>query len=330
MKAFSLLDLAPIVEGSDARQALLNSRNLAQHAEQQGYKRFWMAEHHNMSGIASAATAVALGYVAEGTSHIRIGAAGVMLPNHAPLVVAEQFGTLASLYPQRVDLGLGRAPGTDAQTMQALRRHLMDGPEQFPRDVQELMAYFEQGTRQGIKAIPGNGLQVPIWMLGSSLFGAQLAAALGLPYIFASHFAPDLLAEALSIYHNQFTPSPRNPAPYAAAAVNVFAADTDEQGRYLMSSMLQQFVALRRGTPGQLKPPVENTAQIGSTVELAQAMHALRESAVGSPETVHRWLEAFLQRCPVDELVLTSHVFDHQARIRSFGIAADALRVLCA
>jgi len=328
MDAFSLLDLAPIVQGSNARQALLNSLDLARNAEQQGYERFWMAEHHNMAGIASAATSVALGYVAAGTSRIRVGAAGVMLPNHAPLVIAEQFGTLECLFPGRVDLGLGRAPGTDAHTMQALRRHRMGGPEQFPRDVQELIAYFEDGIPHGIRAVPGNGLHVPIWMLGSSLFGAQLAAALGLPYIFASHFAPDLLDQALSIYRNEFRPSARHPEPYAAAAVNVFAADTDEEGQYLMSSMLQQFVALRRGTPGPLRPPIGNPDATGTPAELAQARHALSESAVGAPETVHRWLAGFLQRTRVNELVLSSHVFDHQARVRSFGIAAEALRTL--
>ncbi len=324
MKAFSLLDLAPVTEGSTCRQALLNSRDLARHAEQQGYKRFWMAEHHNASGIASAATAVALGFVAEGTSAIRIGAAGVMLPNHSPLVIAEQFGTLASLYPGRVDLGLGRAPGTDGKTMHALRRDNLAAAERFPQDVQELRDYFDQG-HDGIKAVPGHGLQVPLWILGSSLFGAQLAAWLGLPYLFASHFAPDHLQTALKVYREQYQPSVRHPEPYAGAAVNVFAADTDAEGRYLMSSMQQQFIALRRGEPGPLKPPVRNEADIGSNAELAQVNHALRESAVGSPATVQAWLQQFLAQTQVDELILTSHVYDHQARIKSFGIAAQAL-----
>lgn len=325
MKAFSLLDLAPIIEGSTARQALLNSRDLARHAEQQGYARFWMAEHHNSTGIASAATAVALGFVAEGTTTIRIGAAGVMLPNHSPLVIAEQFGTLASLYPNRVDLGLGRAPGTDGKTMLALRRDNAGADQRFPQDVQELRAYFDRG-HDGVKAVPGHGLQVPLWILGSSLFGAQLAAYLGLPYLFASHFAPDHLHSALTIYRERYQPSALHPEPYAGAAVNVFAADTDAEGRRLMSSMQQQFIALRRGEPGPLKAPVDDEAAMGGVAEVAQANHALRESAVGSPASVERWLDQFLQKTQVDELILTSHVYDHAARIKSFGIAAQLLR----
>lgn len=325
MKTFSLLDLAPITEGSTARQALLNSRDLARHAELQGYKRFWMAEHHNSTGIASAATAVALGFVAEGTSTIRIGAAGVMLPNHSPLVIAEQFGTLASLYPDRVDLGLGRAPGTDGKTMYALRRDNVGAAERFPRDVEELRDYFDQG-HDGIKAVPGHGLQVPLWILGSSLFGAQLAAYLGLPYLFASHFAPDQLQMALKVYREQYQPSQQHPEPYVGAAVNVFAADSDEEGHRLMSSMQQQFVALRRGRPGPLKAPTDNQAEIGSPEELAQVNHSLRESAVGSPATVKAWLTQFLEMTQVDELILTSHVYEHEARVKSFTIAAQALR----
>lgn len=325
MKAFSLLDLAPIIEGSTARQALLNSRDLARHAEQQGYKRFWMAEHHNSTGIASAATAVALGFVAEGTSTIRVGAAGVMLPNHSPLVIAEQFGTLASLYPDRVDLGLGRAPGTDGKTMLALRRDNAGADQRFPQDVQELRAYFDRG-HDGVKAVPGHGMQVPLWILGSSLFGAQLAAYLGLPYLFASHFAPDHLIPALKVYRDRYQPTVTHPEPYAGAAVNVFAADTDEEGRRLMTSMQQQFIALRRGEPGPLKPPVDDEAQMGNVAEVAQANHALRESAVGSRASVDRYLQEFLQRTQVDELILTCHVYDHAARIKSFGIAAELLR----
>jgi luciferase family oxidoreductase group 1 len=327
MKAFSLLDLAPIVQGSNARQALLNSRDLARHAERQGYKRFWLAEHHNSTGIASAATAVALGFVAEGTSTIRIGAAGVMLPNHSPLVIAEQFGTLASLYPGRVDLGLGRAPGTDGKTMHALRRDNLNSAERFPQDVQELAAYFDEGF-DGIKAVPGHGLRVPLWILGSSLFGAQLAAYLGLPYLFASHFAPDHLHTALQVYREQYRPSPTHPEPYAGAAVNVFAADTDAEGRRLMSTMQQGFIALRKGEPGPLKPPVNTDAEIGSVAELAMANHALRESAVGAPESVRAWLAAFLQRTQVDELIVTCHAYDHDSRVKSFGIAAQALNQL--
>lgn len=327
MQAYSLLDLAPIIQGGTARDALLNSRNLAQAAEQQGYKRFWMAEHHNSSGIASAATAVALGFVAEGTSTIRIGAAGVMLPNHSPLVIAEQFGTLASLYPNRVDLGLGRAPGTDGKTMMALRRDNMNASDRFPQDVQELQAYFDQGF-DGIKAVPGHGLKVPLWILGSSLFGAQLAAYLGLPYLFASHFAPDQLYPALKLYRDQFKPNERYPEPYVGAAVNVFAADTDEAGRQLMSSMQQQFIALRKGSPGPLKPPLISEAEIGTPAELAQVNHALCESAVGSPASVKQFMERFIERTAVDELILTSHVYDHEARIKSFGIAAEVLQHL--
>jgi luciferase family oxidoreductase group 1 len=328
MNAFSLLDLAPIVQGSNARQALLNSRDLARHAEAQGYKRFWMAEHHNSLGIASAATAVALGFVAEGTSTIRIGAAGVMLPNHSPLVIAEQFGTLASLYPDRVDLGLGRAPGTDGKTMQALRRaNVHAAADRFPQDVQELHAYFDEGF-DGIKAVPGHGLHVPLWILGSSLFGAQLAAYLGLPYLFASHFAPDHLRTALDVYRDQYRPSAEHPAPYVGAAVNVFAADTDAEGRRLMSSMQQGFIALRKGEPGPLKPPVDSEAEIGSVTELAMANHALRESAVGSPQSVKAWLKSFLARTGVDELVVTCHAYDHAARVKSFAIAAEALNQL--
>lgn len=326
MKAFSLLDLAPIIEGGNARQALLNARDLAQHAEQQGYKRFWMAEHHNMSGIASAATSVALGFIAAGTTSIHVGAAGVMLPNHSPLIIAEQFGTLAALYPGRVDLGLGRAPGTDGITMRALRRDIMRAANDFPEDVMELMAYFEDGNAQGIQAVPGRGLQVPIWLLGSSLFGAQLAAALGQPYIFASHFAPDLLDQALQIYRERFKPSKQHKQPYAAAAVNAFAADTDSAGEELKRSMVMQFAALRRGKPGPLKPPTAKLEPELSASELAESKMVLRESAVGTEASIRVWFEQFLARTKVDELVLTSHVYDHQARIKSFAIAAKVLQ----
>jgi len=326
MQAFSLLDLAPIVEGGSARQALLNSRDLAQHAEQQGYKRFWMAEHHNMNGIASAATAVALGYVAAGTETIRIGAAGVMLPNHAPLIIAEQYGTLAALFPNRVDLGLGRAPGTDGKTMRALRRDIMRASNDFPQDVLELMAFFEDGNDQGIQAIPGQGLHVPIWLLGSSLFGAQLAAALGQPYIFASHFAPELLDQALHIYRETFTPSKQHSQPYAAAAVNVFAADSDAEGEALMHSVLMHFAALRRGKPGPLKPPTANVETELSQEELTEARHMLRESAVGNEASVRSWLSQFIKRTQVDELIVASHIYDHQSRIKSFEITARILQ----
>lgn len=326
MQAYSLLDLAIITENSNAREALHNARDLAQHAEALGYRRFWMAEHHNMTGIASAATSVALGFVAEGTTSIRIGAGGVMLPNHSPLVIAEQFGTLASLYPDRVDLGLGRAPGTDGATMQALRRDPRHAADNFPDDVQELLHYFapaEPGQR--VRAVPGVGLNVPLWLLGSSLYSAQLAAALGLPFAFASHFAPAMLDQALAVYRQRFQPSQYLQRPYAMAAVNVFAADTDEEGQRLMTSVEQQFVSLVRGTPGRLKPPVDHPDAIGTPAERAHARQALSESAVGSPATVRNWLARFIDRTQVDELMITGQMFDHQARRQSFAIAADAL-----
>jgi luciferase family oxidoreductase group 1 len=327
MRAFSLLDLAPITAGSTPRQALLNARDLACHAEALGYQRYWMAEHHNSTGIASAATAVALGYVAEGTSRIRIGAAGIMLPNHSPLVIAEQFGTLASLYPDRVDLGLGRAPGTDGKTAHALRRDNLRADERFPQDVQELQAYFHDGCN-GIKAVPGHGLQVPLWILGSSLFGAQLAAQLGLPYLFASHFAPDALDQALAVYRRNYQPSTAHPLPYAGAAINVFAADTDEEGARLQRGTIQGFILLRRGQAGPLQPPVDRLSDIALPHEIAMAEHVLCESAVGAPPAVEAFIERFLARTGVDELVLTCHAWDHAARKRSFALVAPVLQRL--
>ncbi len=323
MKAFSLLDLSPIVEGGDARQSLLNSLDLAQHAEKQGYKRYWMAEHHNMPGIASAATAVALSNIGAGTSTIRIGAAGVMLPNHSPLIIAEQYGTLASLYPDRIDLGLGRAPGTDGKTMRALRRDLVRAANDFPRDVVELMAFFDNGNEQGIQAIPGRGLHVPVWLLGSSLFGAQLAAVLGQPYIFASHFAPDLLDQALQLYRENFKPSAQHAEPYAAAAINVFAAESSEEAQVLMQSVLMHISALRSGNPGTLKAP--GSQEIAET-ELADARHMLRDSAVGDDNAIASWIEQFIDRTRVDELVIASHIYDHHARIKSFEITSRVLK----
>ena len=326
MQAYSLLDLAVITEGSTAGEALRNSRALAQHAERLGYHRFWMAEHHNMTGVASAATAVALGFVAEGTTHIRLGAGGVMLPNHAPLIVAEQFGTLAALYPERIDLGLGRAPGTDGATMQALRRDPRHAADSFPDDVQELLHYFAPAAEgQRVQAVPGAGLQVPVWLLGSSLYSAQLAAALGLPFAFASHFAPSMLDQALAIYRAKFQPSAYLAEPYCIAAVNVFAADTDAEAEHLKTSVEQQFVSLVRGTPGRLQPPVSRPEAIGTPQERAQAQHALSESAVGSPATVSAWLRRFLKRTGVDELMVTGQMFDHTARMHSFALAAQAL-----
>jgi len=324
LKAYSLLDLAPVVEGGSVRDALVNSRDLAQHAERFGYQRFWMAEHHNSAGIASAATSVALGFVAEGTQSIRVGAAGVMLPNHSPLIIAEHYGTLASLYPDRIDLGLGRAPGTDGKTAYAIRRDNFRADESFPQDVQILQHYFDEGYN-GIKAYPGNGMHVPLWILGSSLFGAQLAAALGLPYLFASHFAPDALDQALAVYREQFKPSAQLEEPYCGAAMNIFAADSDEEGRALMRGVMQGFIFLRRGQPGPLKPPVDDLNEIASPQEIMNAEHTMCESAVGTKATAQAFIERFLERTRADELVLTCHCYDHEARIKSFGIGAEIL-----
>jgi luciferase family oxidoreductase, group 1 len=323
----SVLDLSPIPEGSNAAEALRHTLDLARHAERWGYKRYWLAEHHNMPGIASAATAVVIGHVAGGTSTIRVGSGGIMLPNHAPLVVAEQFGTLASLYPGRIDLGLGRAPGTDGWTVRALRRDPAAGAENFPDDVQELQAYFRKAEPgQRVRAVPGEGLDVPIWLLGSSLYSAQLAAALGLPFAFASHFAPDDLLAALRVYRERFRPSDALERPYAMAAINAVAADTDEEAQYLFTSVLQQFLRLRRGTPGQLPPPVRDLGDGWSPEERAGAAHALACAVVGSPETVRRGLEEFVALTGVDEVMVTAHIFDHAARLRSFEIVAEAGR----
>ena len=328
MIPYSLLDLAPITQNSTAARAFHNSLDLAQHAERWGYHRFWLAEHHNMTGIASAATAVVIGYVAQGTKRIRVGSGGIMLPNHAPLVIAEQFGTLASLYPGRVDLGLGRAPGTDQVTVRALRRD-HSSADTFPQDVLELQAYFKPAhPGQAVQAVPGAGLEVPLWLLGSSLYSAQLAAALGLPFAFASHFAPDYLIQALSIYRQQFKPSEQLQEPYAMAAVPVFAADNEAEARLLMSSVQQQFIALRRGTPGPLRPPLEHIEEHFAAVELDGAGHALQEAVLGSEAQISAGLKAFIARTGVNEIMLTGHIFDHQKRLRSFEIAAAACRGL--
>jgi luciferase family oxidoreductase group 1 len=324
MIPLSVLDLAPIPEGVDARQALLNARDLARHAERLGFRRFWMAEHHSMPGIASAATSVALCHVAEGTSSIRVGAGGIMLPNHSPLQVAEQFGTLEALFPGRIDLGLGRAPGTDQATARALRRTLNSDPDAFPRDVLELLSYFAQPEPgQRVRAIPGEGLEIPVWMLGSSLFGAQLAALLGLPFAFASHFAPQQMMEAIALYRETFRPSDRLAAPYVMLGFNVFAADSDEEGALLASSIQQAFVELRTGQPTRLKPPVEDYLETLAPVQRAQLEAALSCSAVGAPASVKAAVEGFVERTGADELMVTSQVFDHRARLRSYEILAS-------
>ena len=325
MVPFSILDLSPIVEGGTAAEALQRTLDLARHAERLGYHRYWVAEHHNMPGIASAATAVVIGHIAAGTSTIRVGSGGVMLPNHAPLVIAEQFGTLESLFPGRIDLGLGRAPGTDPLTARALRRGNLDSADEFPRDVMELQAYFRAGgPKQMVQAVPGAGLAVPIWLLGSSLFSAQLAAALGLPFAFASHFAPDHLAEALEVYRAEFRPSAAWPRPHAMAAIAVYAAATDEEAARLFTSLQQSFVKLRRGTPGPLPPPVDRMDGLWSPAERAMVTHAFSEAVVGSPATVTRGIAALLRRTGVDELMVTAAIHDHAARVRSFELVAQA------
>jgi luciferase family oxidoreductase group 1 len=323
MIPFSILDLAPVAQGSTPADALRNSLSLAQHAEQLGFRRFWLAEHHGMKGIASAATAVVIAHVAGGTSSIRVGSGGIMLPNHAPLIVAEQFGTLASLFPNRIDLGLGRAPGTDQLTARALRRDLMSRAEQFPQDVQELQAYFAPAIEgQQLIAVPGEGLEVPLWILGSSLYGAQVAALLGLPYAFASHFAPDEMMRALEVYRANFAPSAQLDKPHAMLTVNVFAADSDAQARHHFSSLQQAFLNLRRGRPGQVPPPIDDIEKFWSASERAGVEHALSCSFVGAADTVERGLREFLTRTKPDELMVAGHFFDHGARLRSLEITA--------
>jgi luciferase family oxidoreductase group 1 len=319
----AILDLAPVPAGSTPRDALRNTLDLAQHAERWGYRRFWLAEHHNMPGIASAATAVVIGYVAGGTRTIRVGAGGIMLPNHAPLVVAEQFGTLESLYPGRIDLGLGRAPGTDQHAMRALGRDAMRA-DTFPADVVELQAFFEP-VREGqrVQAVPGAGLRVPLWILGSSLFGAQLAAELGLPYAFASHFMPGALMAALDTYRRTFRPSRQLDRPYTMAGVNVVVAETDAEARVLFTSVQQQFANLVRGTPGRLPPPIDDIEAYWTPAEKAQAAGMLACSFVGSADTVRRGLSAFVDRTRVDEVIVVSAIYDHGARLRSYERLAE-------
>ena len=322
MIPFSILDLSPIPAGSHAGAALRNTLDLAQHAERWNYHRYWLAEHHNMTGIASAATSVAIGFVAGGTRSIRVGAGGIMLPNHAPLLIAEQFGTLEALFPGRIDLGLGRAPGTDQTTARAMRRDLQASADSFPDDVVELQRYFSEPVDgQRVRAVPGAGLNVPLYILGSSLFGAQLAAALGLPFAFASHFAPDHLLTALRLYRAQFQPSATLDKPHAMVGVNVFAAETDDDARYLFTSLQQQFLNLRRGTPGQLPPPVAKLD--ASDFELAGVAHSLACSVIGDRDTVRTGLESVLAQTQADELIVTAQIFDHAARLRSFEITAQ-------
>ncbi len=323
--ALSVLDLSPITQGSDAAAALEHSRDLAQHAERLGYRRFWVAEHHNMPGIASAATVIVIAHVAAATHTIRVGAGGIMLPNHAPLIVAEQFGTLESLYPGRIDLGLGRAPGTDPTTARALRRTLVSDPDAFPQDVLELMSYFHAREGQPVKAVPGSGLSIPIFILGSSLFGAQVAAAFGLPFAFASHFAAIQMTQAVELYRTRFQASAEMHEPNVILGVNIVAAATDEEARFLATSGRQAFASLRAGMPIALPPPSREWEKDvvpfdARTVEGIQSV-----SFVGSPERIRRDIRAFADRMQPDELIVVSHIYDHAARVRSYEIVAEAV-----
>ncbi len=328
MTRFSLLDLVPVREGDSVSTALANAADLAAHAEALGYHRYWVAEHHGMAGIASAATSVVLAHIGHATSTIRIGAGGIMLPNHAPLLIAEQFGTLAALFPNRIDLGLGRAPGSDQRVAQAIRRNLAGGADQFPRDVMELQAYFAGDERLGIEATPGAGEDVPLWILGSSLYGAQLAAALGLPYAFASHFAPAALDEAIEIYRRDFRPSAQLRQPYVMAGYNVFAADSAEQAQLIATSMQQSFVRLRTGQPGKLQPPVPGYYEDLPAQAQAMLADVLSVSSIGTQADVERDLAAFLRRTQVDEVIITGQIYDVAARKHSFAIAMAAAQAL--
>lgn len=329
MIPLSVLDLAPVGEGRDVAQAFAHMRDLARHAERLGYRRYWLAEHHNMPGIASAATAVLIGHVAGATSTIRVGSGGVMLPNHAPLQVAEQFGTLATLYPGRIDLGLGRAPGTDQAATRALRRYYA-GADEFPADVAELLGYFEPvQPGQAVQAVPGSGVEVEPWILGSSLFGAQLAAQLGLRYAFASHFAPAALAEALYVYRTRFEASQSLASPHVMLAINIVCGDTDDEARRLFTTQQQAFINLRRGRPGLVPPPLASADALDafcSPMEKAGIDQALACSAVGSPATVAAWVAAFVERHRPDELIVTANIHDPEARLRSYALAMQALR----
>ena len=321
---FSILDLATITQGNTAADAFRNGLDLAQKAEQLGYKRFWLAEHHNMESIASSATSVLIGYIAAGTSTIRVGSGGIMLPNHAPLVIAEQFGTLASLYPGRIDLGVGRAPGTDQVTARALRRERVETVQDFPDDVEELLKYFSLENKRGrVRAIPGEGLDIPVWILGSSLFSAELAAKMGLPYAFASHFAPTYFEEALALYRKNFQPSEYLQAPYVMACVNVMAADTDKEAEFLATSFYQLALGMIRGTRSPLPPPVENMENHWMPHEAAAVQQMMSYTFVGGPQSIQVGLQVFVDQHQLDEVMIVSHIYDHEARLRSYGIVAD-------
>lgn len=320
----SVLDLVPVLQNSSHKQAMENSLSLAQHVEKLGYKRFWISEHHNAESLVSSATPLLIGYVAQGTKTIRVGSGGVMLPNHAPLIVAEQFGTLATLYPDRIDLGLGRAPGTDQKTARALRRERIETVHDFPQDIQELQQYFSKNkTPSGVRAIPGEGLEVPLYILGSSTFSAQLSAEIGMPYAFASHFAPNHLHEALYLYRNGFNPSRQLEESYAMAAANVVVAETDEEADYLASSMKQFMLNIIRNTRQPLPPPVEDMSKIWSPMEEAHINHMMQFSFVGSKETVAAKLDKFINETAINELIVVSHIFDHNKRLRSFELLSQ-------
>ncbi|MEL0083303.1 MAG: LLM class flavin-dependent oxidoreductase [Gammaproteobacteria bacterium] len=328
MIPLSVLDLSPIIEGGDASDSLRNSLDLAQQTEKLGFNRYWVAEHHGMAGIASAATSVVIGHIAAGTSTMRVGAGGIMLPNHSPLVIAEQFGTLASLFPDRIDLGLGRAPGTDMATAQALRRDLNSSSERFPQDVMELMGYFQPAEPgQRLRAVPGAGTRVPVWILGSSLFGAQLAAELGLPYSFASHFAPGQLMDAIKIYRERFKPSEHLEKPYVMLGFSVFAADSEEEGKFLSSSWQQAMIALRTGRPGKLPPPVAGYLESLDPMQRSMIQDSITCSAIGNPQQVEQQMSAFIEKTAADELIITSQSYHHAARVHSYEIVAEIAKM---
>jgi luciferase family oxidoreductase group 1 len=328
MFPLSVLDLSPIIEGGDAGLSLRNTLDLARHAERLGYTRYWVAEHHGMPGIASAATSVVIGHVAAGTSTIRVGAGGIMLPNHSPLVIAEQFGTLEALHPGRIDLGLGRAPGSDQATARAMRRNLSSDPDEFPRDVMELMDFMSDHPQQRVLAVPGIGARVPVWILGSSLFGAQLAAHLGLPFAFASHFAPAQMMDAIEIYRARFKPSQQLAAPYVMLGYNVFASDTDEEAAVLATSQQQSFVNLRTGRPGRLPPPRPGYYEDADPAARALLDGVLSCTAIGAPSTVLAKMRAFIERTGANELMITSPMYDHAKRLRSYELTAGVQRQL--